>query len=426
MARVLLVMMPFTGHVAPMRSIAAELVARGHTVRAYTGSAYAAAFESVGAVHVAWGEAPDFDENDLEATFPDLGNRRGLAQLIANFEQIFVGTAARQLRDLERAWDEDPWDVLVSETTSLGAAFAAERFGSPWIAVSIVPMLLPARDRPPAGFGLAPGSGPIVAVRDGVLRAVSDIGSRRLDGVLARERTAAGLGPSAMRYQDATYSTRLTLATGTPSLDFAPIGRPDWVRYIGRIAPVVEPEPALPAWWSQIENADVPVVLVTQGTFNTNPTDLIRPTLRALDGADVLVVATTGRAGVAFDFPTPSNARVSEFIPFDRLLPLTSLMITNGGWGGTLAGLAAGVPLIIAGGELDKPEIAGRVSFVGAAVNLRTGRPSSAAIARAFGRITTQPSYRQAAERVAAELAQHDGAAEVADAVESLAVSSAT
>ncbi len=40
MARFLLSAVPFTGHVAPMRAVAAALVARGHDVRVYTGEAF--------------------------------------------------------------------------------------------------------------------------------------------------------------------------------------------------------------------------------------------------------------------------------------------------------------------------------------------------------------------------------------------------
>ena len=40
MARFLVTAMPFTGHVAPLCAVAAELVARGHDVRFYTGAAF--------------------------------------------------------------------------------------------------------------------------------------------------------------------------------------------------------------------------------------------------------------------------------------------------------------------------------------------------------------------------------------------------
>ena len=53
---------------------------------------------------------------------------------------------------------------------------------------------------------------------------------------------------------------------------------------------------ALPAWWDDVAASDVPVVLVTQGTLNVDPHDLIEPAFAALGRQRVLVVATTGRA----------------------------------------------------------------------------------------------------------------------------------
>lgn len=41
MARFMVTAMPFSGHVAPVLAVAAALVARGHDVRFYTGSAVA-------------------------------------------------------------------------------------------------------------------------------------------------------------------------------------------------------------------------------------------------------------------------------------------------------------------------------------------------------------------------------------------------
>jgi len=59
--------------------------------------------------------------------------------------------------------------------------------------------------------------------------------------------------------------------------------------------------------------------------------------------------------------PRPSPIEAA-FLPYDRLLPRAAVVVTNGGWGGVLA---AGVPLVVAGGTLDKPEIARRVIAAG-------------------------------------------------------------
>jgi UDP:flavonoid glycosyltransferase YjiC (YdhE family) len=91
--------------------------------------------------------------------------------------------------------------------------------------------------------------------------------------------------------------------------------------------------------------------------------------------------------------------------------------ITNGGWGGVLEALSHGIPLIVAGGDLDKPEIAARVAWSGAGIDLGTGHPKPAAIARAYDRIG---SHKERARAVASELRSLGGVAAVGDLLERL------
>ncbi|MEV4571540.1 hypothetical protein AB0K12_48005 [Nonomuraea sp. NPDC049419] len=62
------------------------------------------------------------------------------------------------------------------------------------------------------------------------------------------------------------------------------------------------------------------VVALTQGTVaNHDLTDLVQPTLDALAGEDVLVVAGLGGREIApGDLRVPSNARVESFTPSTR------------------------------------------------------------------------------------------------------------
>ncbi|BDZ52945.1 hypothetical protein GCM10025870_33890 [Agromyces marinus] len=88
-------------------------------------------------------------------------------------------------------------------------------------------------------------------------------------------------------------------------------------------------------------------------------------------------------------------------------------MITNGGWGGVLAALTHGVPLIVAGGDLDKPEIAARIDWAGAGIDLRTGTPKPRAILEAWRRLDADPSYAERAAEIGRSLRGHDGPREV-------------
>src|SRR3954454_5892647 len=180
MARFMVTAMPFTGHVAPLCAVAGELVGRGHDVRFYTGSAFRDRVEDVGAVLVPWRTAPDFDENNVPATFPRLVGKKGLAQLMVNMEDLFINTAPAQNEDLDAAWAEQPWDALVSDEPSIAPALFAERRGCPWANVAVLPLNLRSGQGPPSGMGLRPGRNPLTRTRDALLRAALPLGSRPL------------------------------------------------------------------------------------------------------------------------------------------------------------------------------------------------------------------------------------------------------
>jgi UDP:flavonoid glycosyltransferase YjiC (YdhE family) len=184
---------------------------------------------------------------------------------------------------------------------------------------------------------------------------------------------------------------------------------PSTVRFIGPIAAASDGVPH-PPWWNDLDGSR-PVVHVTQGTLaNADATRLLIPTIAALADDDVLVVASTGgrdtaAVRTAFGERLPANARTAAFLPYDELLERTDVMVTNGGYGGVQRALAHGVPLVVAGASEDKPEVAARVSWSGAGINLRTGSPSVTRIRTAVRTVLDDPAYRQNAIRLEAETA---------------------
>jgi UDP:flavonoid glycosyltransferase YjiC (YdhE family) len=186
-----------------------------------------------------------------------------------------------------------------------------------------------------------------------------------------------------------------------PRSDLAPS-----VSYVG---PILAPPTSSfdpPPWWGELESGRR-VVHVTQGTLdNADLGRLLGPALAGLAGDDVLVVATTGGPDPAPLLEgLPANVRLERFIPHDRLLPHVDAMVTNGGYGGVQQALANGVPLVVAGDSEDKPEVAARVHWSGTGIDLRTGKPSPARLAAAVRRVLAEPSYRQRARALQAEIA---------------------
>ncbi|GAA1732299.1 glycosyltransferase [Isoptericola hypogeus] len=422
MASILMSAMPFAGHVAPVAAVARELVRRGHDVRVHTGSAYATTFADAGATPVPWRHARDFDERDLAATFPRLRDRKGARQMIANVQALFLGTAAGQCADLHDEFRRRPWDLVAADSLALGARFAAELSRRPRVALSVVPLAIPDRDAPPPFLGLDPLPGPVGRLRDAALWGALEVATTPLRRAYGRARRDAGLGPTPERLDEVWLGGDDVVASGVPALD----RRESWpglARFVGDIAwepgGAVSPRPArLPDWWHDVRTAEVPVVHVTQGTYNVDPHDLILPSVEALAGRDVLTVVGLAPRTPPLPGPLPANARVATMLPYDELLPRTAVVVTNGGWGGVLAALRHGVPLVVAGGDLDKPEIAARVQRAGAGVNLRTGTPTARQVRDGVGQVLTHGRYAAAAARIGADLRAAGGAPAAADAIE--------
>ena len=109
----------------------------------------------------------------------------------------------------------------------------------------------------------------------------------------------------------------------------------------------------------------------------------------------MLLIVTTGGPPVQ---KTPGRCHPTstrrQYLPYDKLFPQLGGMVTNGGYGGVHYALAHWVPLVVAGGGEDKPEVAARIAWSGTGVNLRTGRPKPEAIRHAVREVLDNTRYR--------------------------------
>ena len=213
----------------------------------------------------------------------------------------------------------------------------------------------------------------------------------------------------------------LFLQLGTAGFEY-PREVPEILRYVGPSRPARSEDWEPPSWWPEIEAADRSVVLVTQGTVAVDGAELLRPTLDALADEDVLVVAVTGGPDPAGLGPLPANARVERFLPFDRLLPLVDIYVTNGGFGGVLLALSHGIPIVAAGKTEDKAEVSARVAYTGVGIDLRTQHPKAGHIRSAVRQLLAEPRYADAAQRIQAEITASGREIHAAQLLEQLAL----
>jgi UDP:flavonoid glycosyltransferase YjiC (YdhE family) len=420
--KVMITVVPLAGHVGPISGLVAELVSRGHGVRVYTGSRYRQRFTDLGATVVTWSAAREFDERDLGASFP-LAKRPGPLQGLVMVWHGFIGTAPGQVRDLSDELEREPADVLVADPMSFGGVLTSELRGLPWATLNVLPFNQGVDSAPPT-FHVKPARGALGRQRDRLLWSAYRAMTAPFHFAYNRARSAVGLPRDRRPYGSALLSDWLVLATGCPSLDAPWLRLPDHIHFVGRLDIAGAGLPA-PDLGDPVDGdpAPRPLVVVTQGTIDVHPVDLIQPAMQGLADLDVDVLVTRGRRGVVdVGVPPPANTRVVDLVDFTTTLPRAAVVVTNGGWGGVLAGLGAGVPLVLAArGAADKKYIAARVARAGAGIDLRGGRPRPEAVAEAVREVLADPAYAARAQQIKSELDQLGGARAAADLLERLA-----
>ncbi|WP_370499712.1 nucleotide disphospho-sugar-binding domain-containing protein [Mycolicibacterium sp. jd] len=423
MAAVLIAVLSPIGHVEPLFAVAEDLVSRGDQVTVMTGAAHTDSIRAIGAHPHPLPRYADFDD----APF-DTGQRAatsGIDALSRAVIRLFLTPMPLQAAELRRALADRHYDAVIVDYLFLGILplLLDDTVRTPPVLhYTPTPMMLSSRDTAPVGLGLPPAR---TAARRALYRALTLLSQkvllRNAQRTADRMLTSMGVPRLPVPLLDAGRLADRLIVPTVPSFEYPRSDLPEGVRFVGLVRPRSADRFVTPPWW-EVLDADRPVVHVTQGTVdNRDLSRLIEPTITALADTDVTVVVSTGgRTRDSIRVPIPANTHVCEYIPHDRLLPKVDVMVTNGGYGGVQRALAAGVPLVVAGSTEDKPEVAARVAWSGAGINLDTGTPSADAIRSAVVRLRSDDRYLRNARRLEAAFARQDGIAEIAALIDEL------
>ena len=403
---------PAQGHAVPLLAIARRLVGDGHQVVFFTTEHYRDRVTATGARFVPL--APECDAHDLMVVNPDreAKARRGLRGVKEDLRRIFLAPLPGQFSGLSEILSDFAADAIVADTMFLGAfpfALRPRLLRPAVVCIGVLPLAMTSRDTAPFGVALQPGTTALPRLRNATLNWVTEHIVLRDIQMLAQRRLAeTGSPPFTGYFID--LPTRVVdayLQATVSGFEYPRADLPASVRFVG---PILAPPSAgfdPPGWWDEL-GAGRPVVHVTQGTLdNADLGRLLLPAIEALAGDDLLVVATTGGPDPGpWRAALPANVRLERFIPHDLLLPHVDVMVTNGGFGGVQQALAHGVPLVVAGDSEDKPEVAARVRWSGAGIDLRTGRPSAGQLGDAVRRVMARPTFAARARSLQAEISR--------------------
>ncbi len=420
MARFLVMTGPYPGHLAPTVPIVRELVDNGHEVVWITGRSYRQKVESTGARFHPLPKDIDPGEMEVYDFYPELKELNGISQVKYWVKHVALDASSREIEAIDEVMASFPADVLVGDSITWGLYFRSEMGGPPCACISLLPGSLPSPETAPWGLGLLPGSNIVSKTRNNLLNLLTyGVLLRNLTTYANTIRQDLGLEPYDRNLFSALpMKMNLSMQISTPAFEYPRSNYPAHHHFIGPIIPEKDDSFEPPAWWPDLSTSE-PVILVNQGTLAKNPEDLVIPAIRGLGDERMLVVAVSAKPA---DLPRlPANVRAETFVPFGHLLPHVDVMVTNGGYGGTQLALAHGVPLVVAGGTEDKMEVAARVEWAGAGINLRKQRPSPEEVRDAVREVLTNPVYRENAGRIHADFARCDAPVTAVRLLEALA-----
>jgi MGT family glycosyltransferase len=425
MTSILIASVPAHGHVTPLLAVARHLVDRGDSVRFLTGARFGEAVARTGARHLPLPAEADFDDRrDWNQIFPERAALHGAKAIAHDIEHVFVLPGRAQHDAVMATHAAERVDLLLADPAFVGAALVLgheRRVRPPVVVAGVLALTISSRDTAPYGMGLTPLAGPMGRARNALLGAVAartvfptaqriasrlheDAHGRPLDyPVLHWPRRAEGIAQFTV-----------------PEFEYPRSDAPDTLHFVGPVSATGSTAP-LPDWWGDLDGSR-PVVHLTQGTVaNRDYAQVIAPALEALAGDDVLLVVSTGGRPVDTLPPLPANARAAEYLPYDELLPRTSVFVTNGGYGGVQYALRYGVPIVTSGGQEDKPEVGARIAWSGVGIRIRNETPSAQAVGAAVRRVLGDGRYRAAALAMSERMAAAGGLSQLVEILDGVA-----
>ncbi|MCP1265798.1 glycosyltransferase [Aeromonas hydrophila] len=422
MATIFLAATATPGHVNPMLAAARLLVGEGHRVLMLCGALFEQRIRATGAEFVPFAPEVDFDYRALERHFPERASLSGAAQMALALKRFFAAPMAQHDSHLRALIATEKVDLLLVENGFYGVLpLLQQRDGRrlPILMLGVNPVSFSSPDaifygpRIPPELRRSLGELPWL---DEPTRQLQREVQQSFDAALAE----AGAPPLTAPFTDVMVTAPdAFLQLSCAGFEYERPELEGVIRYVGPLLPPrIELTP--PPWWARLDER--PLVIVSQGTLaNVDLGQLLLPALQGLAGDELQLLLTTGgRDPARLGAAVPANAIVTEHVPFELALPRAAVLVTNGGYGSVQAALAHGVPLVVAGTGEDKAEVATRVAWSGAGINLHSNEPTADAVAAAVRKLVHEPRYRARARLLADEMAVLDARAAIARAVREL------
>lgn len=405
------------GDINPFIAIGRSLVARGHSVQMLANPYYEHQVREAGLGFEPLGEYIDL--KNLGELYPDIMHPRKAAKVV--IDAMIVPTSREAFKRVHALAALVRPDVVLTHIVCPGAAWAAEQLGIPCAHVSLAPMNWLSRHEPIVGAGFMPANPPMFIAR--LLRAIMiPVLGRTFDAPLARLRTELGLLPAKKPFLSVMLGGDANLGMWSPHLrgplpDDPPRGTICGFPWHDRHGEVE----SAPDEVDRFIDAGEPPILFCLGTAAVHVAgdfyELAAEACRIVGKRGLLLVGP----GRVKDRTWPSDVRAFAYAPFSTVMPRCLVNVHHGGIGSTGQALRAGRPTVVIPHAHDQWDNAARVLRLGVSKTLPRNRVTPRRFARVLAEVLENPLAARKAAAVGKLLADEDGAAFAAGAVEELA-----
>lgn len=411
--KILLACIPADGHFNPLTGIASFLKEQGHDVRWYTQDYYAEKLSRMGIHHYPFKRAVQYNQENMDGVFAErLRYKNQIKRLNFDLEHTFIRRAPEFFADVMEINTSFPFDVMIADVMFTAIPLVSRIMKKPVISIGVMPLVETSRDLGPAGLGMTPSTTWFGRLKQDFFRYFTDKVLFGRSHQLFREVFANyGLIVKGNTMDYLIRTSTFMLQSGTPGFEYkrSDIGKN--IRYIGPLLPLTKGRLPMTELREKSKHYSR-TILVTQGTIEKDPEKIIVPVIEAYKGTRTLVIVTTGGSKtreLRERFPY-TNVVIEDYIPFEHVLPFTTVFVTNGGYGGVMLGIKHGVPMVVGGIHEGKLEITARVGYFKLGIDMKTETPDSGDVKSAVEKVTADPAYKMNVMRLAAEFSKYNPA----------------
>ncbi len=402
MSRIGILTLYATGHLNPSIVLARTLEQQGHEVVFFNILDTSQTITAAGLRLVPFAEA-EYPIGALKPTMKKVAELSGPAAFAYYVERmaLFFKTSFRYLPALIQA---EAIDLLVVDQVHYAGATLAEHLGIPFVSLANA-LLVNREDVIPPPIMLWPfDPSPAGIERNRKGWAGADQAYAMLLPVVNEQRRAWNL-PEYTNLIENSFSPLAQICQQPPFFEFPRPQAPATLHLVGHLQSDHSSE-QVPFDWEWLDGR--PLIYASCGTLQNRLEHVFRAIIEACAPLDAQVVIALGKDALSPEsFGTvPNNIKLVPFAPQTELLRRASLCILHAGLNTTLDCLEKGVPMVAIPIASEQPGIAMRIAHLEAGTVVPLADVNASTVGAAVQTVLTDPKYRDAAGKAAAESAK--------------------